>query len=173
MRKQWSSDELGRELREGSSEFLKRRRGIIGLAFFSSAVLGGIALYQIGILKQLPEPPARAFDAEKVNGSAEAYSILGTPDALLGLASYAVTACLAGTGPENRSQTRPWLPIGMGLKLLADATFAGKLTVDERRTFHAFSLWSLLVAAATWLALPLALPETKAALRQLIGQEHA
>ena len=74
--------QLGRELRGGSSRFLKRRRNIVGLAFFSSAVLGGIALYQMGILKKLPGPRWRGFDAEKVNGSAEAYSILAIPDAL-------------------------------------------------------------------------------------------
>ncbi len=126
-------------------------------------MLGGIALYQMGILKRLPGPPGRVFDAEKVNGSAEAYSILHTPDALLGLASYAVTACLAGMGPENRSHTHPLMPIGMGLKLLADAAFAGKLTVDECRKYQAFSLWSLLTAVATLTAFPLALPETIAA----------
>lgn len=173
MQSQVNPGELGRELRQGSSLFLKRRRGIVGLVFFSSAVLGGIALYQMGILKKLPEPRGRFWNAEKVNGSAEAYSILGTPDALLGLASYAVTACLAGIGPENRSQTHPWIPVGMGLKLLADGAFAGKLTVDECTKYRAFSLWSLLTAAATWTALPLAIPETKAALRQMRGKEHA
>ena len=110
------------------------------------------------------------LDAEKVNGSAQAYSILGTPDALLGFASYAATACLAGIGVENRSQRHRWMPIGMGLKLLADAAFAGKLTLDEWRNYRAFSLWSLLAAAATWAALPLAIPEFKAALRQLPDQ---
>ncbi len=168
-----SSVELGRELRDGSSRFLKRRRGIVGLAFFSSAVLGGIALYQMGILKKLPEPPWRFFDARKVNGSAEAYSILHTRDALLGLASYAITACLTGIGPENRSQTHPWMPIGMGLKLLAGTAIAGKLTVEECRKYRAFSLWSVLTAAATCAAFPLAIPETRAALRKLTEQQHA
>ncbi len=173
MRNQLTPGELGRELREGSSVFLKRRRNIVGLSFFSSAVLGCIGLYQMGILRKLPKPPGRVFDAGKVHGSAEAYSILGIPDALLGLASYAVTACLAGIGPENRCQTHPLMPIGMGLKLLADGAMAGKLTLDEWRKFRAFSLWSLLTAAATWTALPLAIPETKAALRRLTGQDHA
>jgi uncharacterized membrane protein len=165
-----SPAELGRELREGTSPFLKRRRGILGLTLFSSAVLAGVALYQTGILKKLPQPSWRGFDAEKVNGSAEAYSILTIPDGLLGFASYAVTACLVGAGSEERSRMNPWLPITMGLKLLADAAFAGKLTLDECRKFQAFSLWSLLAASATFAALPLALPEAKAALHQLTGR---
>lgn len=172
MQNELSPETLGRELRTGSSRFLKRRRSIIGLAFFSSAVLGGIALYQTGMLKKLPGPRRRGFDAEKVNGSAQAYSILAIPDALLGLTSYGVTACLAGLGPENRWQTHPLMPIGMGVKLLADAALAGKLTIDSCRKYHAVSLWSLLTAAATFAAVPLAVPEAKAALRSLMGAEH-
>ncbi len=172
MQNHLAPDDLGRELRSGSSSFLKRRRGIIGLVFFSSGALGVIALYQMGILKKLPQPRWRGFDAEKVNGSAQAYSILGIPDALLGFASYAVTACLAGLGSENRSKTHPLMPIGMGLKVFADAAFAGKLTADECRKFHSVSLWSLLVAAATFSAVPLAIPETKEALRRWRDREN-
>lgn len=166
-------DELGRELRQGYGPFLKRRRGIIGLCFFSCGVLGAVALYQIGILKKLPEPRGRVFDAEKVNGSGQAYSILATPDSFLGLASYAVTAALVGMGSENRSRTHPWMPIAMGAKLLADSAMAAKLTVDEVTKFRAFSLWSVLAAAATCIALPLALPEVIAAIHQLKRQDHA
>lgn len=168
-----SADQLGRELRAGSGPFLRRRRKIIGLTFFSCGVLSYIALYQMGMVKRLPQPRWQGLNAEKVNGSAQAYSILAIPDALLGLASYAATACLAGLGPENRWQTHPLMPIGMGLKMIADAAFVGKLTVDESRKYRAFSLWSVLAAAATFTALPLAIPETKAALRQIAGGEHA
>ncbi len=172
MQAQSTPAELGRELRQGYGPFLKRRRGIIGLSLFSCGVLGAVALYQTGILKKLPEPRARFFNAAKVHGSEQAYSLLATPDALLGLASYAVTAALAGMGPENRSRTHPWMALAMGLKLLADSAIAGKLTLDECRKFRAFSLWSLLIAAATWTALPLALPEAKAAFLRITEQNH-
>lgn len=125
--------ELGRELREGSGKFLRRRRGIVGLNLLSSAVLGGIALYQIGILKN------PGFGAGKVDGSAQAYSIPDVPDG----------------------------PLGMGLKVLGDAAFAGKLTVDECRNHHAFSLGSLITAGAAFAAVPLAVPEVKTAIRHL------
>jgi len=164
--------ELGRELRHGYSPFLKRRRGIIGLSLFSCGVLGAVALYQTGILKKLPEPRGPFFETAKVNGSGQAYSLLSTPDALLGLASYSVTAALAGMGPENRWRTHPWMALAMGLKLFADSALAGKLTLDECKKFRAFSLWSLLAAAVTWTALPLALPETKAAFDRVTGQHR-
>jgi hypothetical protein len=164
--------EVGRELRHGSTPFLKRRRGIIGLAFFSCAVLGVVALYQVGILKKLPQPPLRGFDTGRVNGSGEAYAILATPDAFLGLASYAVTACLAAMGSENRSRLYPWVPVGLAVKLLGDSAMAMKLSLDEATKFRAFSIWSVLVAAATWTALPLALPEALAAVGQLDGRNR-
>jgi hypothetical protein len=115
MQNESSPDTFGRELRSGSSRFLKRQRSII-------------------------------------------YSILTIPDTLLGLTSYRVTACLAGLGPQNRRQTHPLMPIGMGVKLLADAALAGKLTVDSCRKYRAISVWSLLTAAATFAAIPLAIP---------------
>jgi hypothetical protein len=173
MSSELSPYDLGRELRSGSSRFLKRRRNIIGLMFLSSAMLGGIALYQTGILKKLPGPRWRGVDAEKVNGSGEAYSILRMPDSLLGILSYAVTACLTGLGGDDRSQTHPLMPLGMAMKLLADAAIAGKLTMDSCRRYQAISPWSLLTAAASFTALPLAIPEAKAALRSLRGKDHA
>lgn len=127
----------------------------------------------MGILKKLPGPRWHGFDAEKVNGSGEAYSILRMPDALLGLLSYAVTACLTGLGAENRCQTRPVVPLGMAVKLLADAALAGKLTMDSCRKYRAVSPWSLLTAAASFTALPLAIPEAKAAFRSLRNKNHA
>jgi hypothetical protein len=166
-----SSTELGWELRKGSSLFLGRRRGILGLTLFSCGVLGGVALYQTGILKKLPQPQWRGFSTERVHGSAEAYSMLEVPDGLLGLLSYAATACLVGAGSGNRARTKPLLPVVMGFKLLADAAFAGKLTLDEFTKLRAFSLWSLLAAGATFAALPLAIPEIKAALGHLLGRE--
>lgn len=173
MQNRLNSEELSSDLRQGSSMFLKFRRAIVGLSFFSGSVMGGIALYQMGILKKIPEPGWSKFDAERVNGSAEAYSHFATPDALLGLVNYGATACLAGMGPQKRWKTHPLIPLSMAAKALLDAALAGKLTVDQWTKYHAFCFWCLLTTAATVVALPLAIPETKAALRGLTGEEHA
>jgi hypothetical protein len=172
MQNELSPGTLGCELRGGSSPFLRRRRSIVGLAFLSSTVLGGIALYQMGVLKKLPGPRWSGFDAEKVSRFSQAYSILALPDALLGLTSYGVTACPAGMGPENRWRTYPLIPLGMGVKLLSDAALAGKRTVDACRKYRSISVWSLLAAAATSAPLPLAIPEAQAAFRCLTGEDH-
>jgi uncharacterized membrane protein len=166
-------EELSSDLREGSSGFLKNRRAIVGLSLFSAGVMGGIALFQMGILKKIPEPPWPGFDAEKVNGSAEACSHLATPDALLGFVSYGLTGCFAGTGAQRRWQTHPWIPLSMLGKIILDAAIAGKLTVDQWTKYRAFCFWCLLTSAATFAALPFAIPETRAALHRVAGQEHA
>jgi hypothetical protein len=157
--------QLSEELRQGRGGFLGTRRAVAGLAVFSTAVLGGIALYQLGITRHLPDPPFPGFDSDKVNGSPEAYSHLAVPDGLLGMLSYSATACLAGMGGREREKSARWIPLAMGAKALLDAAMAAKLTRDEISKFHAFSFGSLLVAAATFTALPLALREAAHALR--------
>lgn len=157
-----SAEMLSEDLRHGSGPFLKRRRAIAGLSIFSCTVLGGVALFQIGVFKHLPGPPIPGFDPEQVHGSPEAYRYFGIPDAFLGMASYAGTACLAGMGPNDRAR---WIPLAMASKALLDAAMAGRLVTQEAVKFRKFSLRSLLVAAATFTSLSLALPEAIRACR--------
>ncbi len=160
--------ELGRALRYARSPRMRNRRWITALSIFSGAIMGGIGLFQMGILRDIPEPPWRDFDAKKVNGSAQAYEILHTPDALLGALSYAGTACLAGASDPDRADTAPWIPVVMGAKLLADAALAGKLTADQWTRYRAFCLWCLLSAGATFAAALLSAPEVREAAHNLL-----
>jgi hypothetical protein len=159
-----ATDQVREDLRYGTGVSMECRRGIVGLSLFSSAILGGIALYQVGLLKRLPDPPLPAFDAERINGSEEAYSHFETPDALLGIASYTVTACLAATGKEDRWRTARTLPLVMGAKMSLDAALAGAMSVRQWTKYRKFSVWSLLVSAATLVSFGLACPEIKRAL---------
>ncbi|HEX7359076.1 MAG TPA: vitamin K epoxide reductase family protein [Bryobacteraceae bacterium] len=151
-----SPETLREELRHGSGPFLKRRRAIAGLSIFSCTILGGVALFQIGVRKHLPGPPIPGFAPDEIHGSPEAYAYLGVPDAFLGMTSYALTACLSGMGPNDRAR---WIPLAMTSKTLLDSVVAGKLVAKEIFKFRKFSLRSLLIAAATFTALSLALPE--------------
>ena len=162
-------EELGRELREGDDDFLKRRRGIVGLSLLSVSCMGLIALYQMGLLKKVPEPPG--FDAEKVHGSALGYSLFAVPDALLGLMSYGATAALAGMGPSDRAETHSWAPLAMGAKTLLDATLAAALLGIQPIKYRAFSFWAVISSGAAMSAAPLAWPEARAALRRLRGKQ--
>jgi hypothetical protein len=134
------------------------------------ASLGVIALWQLGVLRTLPEPRSKWLDADKVNGSPQAYSYWKTPDAFVGLASYAATAALASAGPPERWRTQPLLPLAMTGKALIDAAQAVRLTRSSWKNYRAFSFWSLVAAGTTMAAAAAALPEGRAAARTLAAR---
>lgn len=162
-----SPEELGRALREGEEPFLKNRRWIVGLALYNILAMSAISLYQMGILKHVPEAHLPGEDADKINGSAQAYEIFQTPDAVLAIGSYAATAALAAMGPPDRVQALPWAALGMGVKALGDAAFAVKLLIDQPTKYKAYCSWCVTGALATLAALPLAWSEARAAFIQM------
>jgi uncharacterized membrane protein len=157
--------QLSRELRTGEGGFLVQRRGIVACGLAAVGAMGLIALYQIGLIKHLPEPPLPGLKADKVDASDEAYSYLETPDAFIGLGSYAVTMGLAAMGGKDRATTQPWIPVALLAKVTADAAQAGKLTLDQWTKHKAFCFWCLLAASVTFVSLALAVPEALAALQ--------
>ena len=161
-------EELSRQLRFGSEGYLSQRRGTVALAMLASASMGLITLYQMGILRHLPEPPLPMLDADKVDASAEAYSRFSTPDGILGLGSYAMTAGLAAMGGQDRAKEQPWIPLALALKVAFDTSQAIRLFFDQKTRYHAFCFWCLLSAGTTLVTIPLVIPETYASLRQLL-----
>lgn len=159
--------QLSRELRFGSSQHLRRRRKIIALSAIASGSMGLITLYQTGMLHHLPEPPIPGLDADRVDASSEAYSRFRTPDAALGLASYAATIVLAAMGGENRAQSEPWSVLALAGKLAFDAANAIRLTIDQPLKLKAYCFWCLVAATATVASVPLVVPEAREALRAL------
>ncbi|HEV2419530.1 MAG TPA: vitamin K epoxide reductase family protein [Terriglobia bacterium] len=163
-----AAEALGHEMRESTDEHMKRRRGGVGLSLVSIASMGLIALYQTGILKHVPEPSLPGLDADKVNGSAQAYRYLAIPDAVLGIGSYAVTLGLASMGSPDRARRQPWIPLAWAAKAGVDAALSAKLTFDQASRYRAFCLWCLLAAGATFATVPLVIPEARAAARHLL-----
>lgn len=161
------ADTLSRELRLGSSRFLRLRRKVLGLSLVASGAMATISLYQTGIIRHLPEPPLPHLNADQVDALGEAYAILETPDAVLGLLSYSVTACLAAASGEDRWRTRSWLPLALAGKVTGDAIAGSKLTVDQWTKHRAFCFWCLIGAGASLASVPLAIPEARAALRRI------
>ncbi len=164
---------LGRELRLGTGGFLPQRRGIVGLALVATCSMGLISLYQMGIIKHLPELPLRGLDADKVDASAEAYSRFATPDGALGLGSYAVTLGLAAMGGKDRAREQPWIPLALAAKVAFDTSQAVRLFIDQRTKYHAWCFWSLLAASSTIAAVPLVIPEAYAAMTQVLRRSKA
>ncbi len=165
-------DELSLQLRQGEGGFLPARRAVAALSLTAMGSLGLITLYQMGLIRHLPDLPLPGLDADRVDASPEAYARLAMPDAPLGLASYATTLCLAAAGEPDRAAKQPWLPLALAAKVGFDALQAGKLTIDQWTKHRAFCIWCLVAAGATFACVPLVLPEASAAWKQL-SEEHA
>lgn len=158
---------LSEQLRHGSGSFLDERRAVVCCSLGAMACMGLIALYQMGVIKHLPEPNLPGLDADKVDASEEAYGHLQMGDAFLGMGSYAATAGLAAMGAINRSRTQPWIPLALAAKTTVDALQAAKLTYDQFAKHKAACLWCLIAAAATFASAALAVPEATEAARSL------
>lgn len=151
--------QLSLELREGRSDDLTRRRWVIGLSLLSVAVGQVVGLYQTGILKHLPDPPVGPFNSDKVDASNYAYKRLATPDALMMVVSYGMTAWLAGMGGMNRAETSPFLPIVTALKAAGDAGVALELAREEWAENQALCAYCQAATLASIAAAVIAAPE--------------
>ena len=161
-------EELSRQLRRGTDRYLKRRRGVVGLSLAAAGSLGLVALYQIGLIPHVPEPPLPFLDADTVDAAPEAYARLSMPDGVLGIGNHTLTMALAAAGGEDRATERPWLPLALATKVAFDAFVAYETTVEQWEEHRAFCLWCLLSAGASVVTVPLVLPETGAALREVL-----
>ncbi len=159
--------QLSRELRKGSSPDMTRRRWIIGLNLIGVTMGQIVAIYQTGIVRQLPDPPGSLFDATRVDASEYAYRRLRTPDALIMIVSYGATAWLAGAGGLDRARDNPLLPIAMGLKTLGDAAVALELAREEWQENQAFCEYCQVATLASIASVVLAVPEVARAVRYL------
>lgn len=81
-----------------------RSRQLRHIALLSSVGLADfipISLYQLGVIRHLPDPPGSLFDSDKINSSKDA-QIAGIPDGVVSLVAYSATVALAGVALANR-----------------------------------------------------------------------
>lgn len=154
-------------LRRFDDPLLTSRRRVAGLSLVATGALGVVALYQYGLLRRVPEPPLPFLDADSVDATGSAYLLLHTPDAALGMASYAATLALAGMGAADRHVTAPWLPLLLAGKVALDAVSSGFLTAEQLSGHRKLCSWCTTAAAASLLSVPAVLPEARAAWRVL------
>ncbi|NYE48120.1 putative membrane protein [Spinactinospora alkalitolerans] len=164
------AERLSDELRLGASRSVVRRRRIAGLTLVSALAYGVVGAYQFGLAPAVPEPPLPLFDADRVDASGEAYAVLDTPDAALGLTSAGITLVLAGMSGERRRAERPWLTLLFTGKVAADAAGAAYLFAEQATRHRRLCSWCTLAAVANIAALPIALAEARAALGALRGR---
>lgn len=162
-----AAERVSDDLRRHTGALLVRRRRIARLSLVASAAMGVVAAYQNGLLRHLPEPHLGVLDADRVDASGEAYELFKTPDAALGLASYALTLILAGAGTSQRAEEKPWLPLLMAVKVAGDALGGLYLTAEQASKHRKFCSWCLAATAASLAMVPQVIPEARAALHHL------
>jgi hypothetical protein len=109
-------------LRSRDTAPMRRRRAIVGLALIGLAGTALASLYHIGVVRR----PARAADSMNASSPVHPYGQYGLPDAMLSLATNAVSIVLAGLGPEARARRTPWIPLMAAGKAAADAGVAAR-----------------------------------------------
>lgn len=162
------AERLRRELQEGRSDDLRRRRWIIGLSLVGAGAMAAVSLFQTGVVGHLPDPPVEGFDSDKVNSSETAY-MLGVPDGTLSLASLAANVPLAAFGGGDRARTAPLVPLVAAGKSLVEAAVAGwyfyQMPAKEKR----WCAYCIAGAAVNFAVAALTLAEARAALGALGG----
>lgn len=124
------------------------RAALIAASAASIVSLAPVALYQLGAVRHLPDPPFRLFDSDAITSSRMAHPF-GVPDSLLGIASYGVTLALA-LAPAERSMLRR----ALAAKIALDGCLAGANTVRQMVSFRRICFWCmgtvLTSAAIVW-----------------------
>lgn len=160
------TQQLRRELQDGTSETLKSRRGIIALSLLGIGAMTAVTLLQTGIVKHLPDPPLPDFDSDKVNSSDTAYA-LGVPDGAMSLASLAANIPLASFGGADRHETMPFVPLAAAAKASVEAVVAGWYFYQMPTKEKKWCGYCIVGAAANVGIAALSLVEAKAAWRNL------
>ena len=162
-----SPSQLSRYLRTGSDPTLRRRRWIVGLSLLGAGIGQVVGAYQTGILRHLPDPPVGPFDSDRVDASQYAYRRASSPDGLVMVLTYAVTAWRAGAGGQDRARHRPVLPLLMTAEVATDVVTDLALAREEWRENEALCAWCQAATAVSVASLALALPEARRAWRQV------
>lgn len=145
-------------LQHGRSSDLTRRRLIAAVSLAGGASMAVVSLFQLGIIRRLPDPPLPGFDSGKVTSSDIAFG-LTMPDAPLALTSFAANLALAGWGGAERARDTPWIPAAAAAKAAFEAVVSGWLLVQMRRRERAWCAYCLVAMAANMAVFALSLPE--------------
>jgi uncharacterized membrane protein len=158
--------ELRKELQEGTTSELERRRAIIGFSLLGMASMTAVTLLQTGIVRHLPDPPVGDFDSDRVNSSDTAYRF-GLPNGPISLASLALNIPIAAFGGAERVRKRPWLSIFAAGKAVAEAVAASWYFYQMPAKEKAWCGYCISGALANIAIAALTLPEAREAISVL------
>lgn len=92
-----------KEIRARKGKAAEHRREIALLSAIGLVDFVPISLYQLGIIRHLPDFPGKIFDSDKINASKEA-QIVGLPDGTVSLLMYAANLVLAGAAMKKKKR---------------------------------------------------------------------
>lgn len=124
---------------------LENQTFLIASCAMTLVTLVPVALFQIGVIKRLPDPPFPIFDSARITHSKIAHP-LGVPDALLGIVSFGVTLSLILLASRRRGARQL-----LGAKLTLDASAAAFNATRQIVSFGKLCSWcsgTALAAAA-------------------------
>ena len=159
-------DAIRRELRDGRSPSLRRRRWIGTLAALGLADFAIISLYQIGVIRHLPDVPGKVFDSDKVNASHKAYA-MGLPDGTTGAALYALILMLASAGGSRRTGRHPIFELVLGGAVVAGVAGALQYLHDMIRHQERACPYCIAGAALNFAMVPFVAKEVAGAARAI------
>jgi uncharacterized membrane protein len=155
------------ELRESAgSGGLARQRRLSTLAAVGAVDFAIISLYQLGVIRHLPDPPGKIFDSDKVNASTSAYRF-GVPDGPLGLAMYAAVLALAGAGGSERTDRHPIWDLALGATVAGGVIGAAGYLYEMIRKQKVACGYCLVGAAINFAMVPAAVGAVHSAARAL------
>jgi len=167
-------DALRDELRTGESPSLQRRRWISLLCAVGAVDFAVISLYQVGVIRRLPDLPGDLFDSNQVNASRTAYAHR-VPDGAIGLALYGLTLLLAAAGGSRQTGRRPIADLLLGGSVAAGALGAAQYLYDMAFRQARACPYCLVGAAVNFAMLPLAAREALAGIQDMLddGRGHS
>ncbi len=122
-----------------------------GLLLGSGVAMGTlvpVALYQLGLLRHLPDPPSALFDSDGIASSKAAHP-LGVPDSLLGLVNFGATFALA-LAVEDCPKARKLLRVKLAMDGGAAAFNFGRQVWSFRRLCSWCTGTSVAALATVW-----------------------
>jgi uncharacterized membrane protein len=122
------------------------RRGIAALSAVGAANMALGAMRQFGVIRHLPDPPIRGFDSNAVMMSRPAFAF-GVPDTPIAAFGLLANIPLAIVGGRLRVRNRPWLPIAIAAKAVAEVAVAGWYLVQMRMSVHTWCAYCLMGAS--------------------------
>lgn len=157
---------IRQQLRHGQSDSLKRRRNIALLSAFGILDFLLISLYQLGIIRHMPDPPGKIFNSDKANGSKEAYA-MGAPDGPISLVLYALNIVLASAGGSSRSGRHPIFDLLLGGAILGSVV--GSISYMYNMIFkqQKACIYCITGALLNFAMLRPLIPEVRKSLKQL------